>query len=105
MSASNSLILARQLTKRFGDLLAVDGIDFEVAKGEAFGLSVRVVTDHVQRVTPLSDGSFGWSGAFGTHFWVDPKEKVVGVLMVQTNNPNRQLDRDLENAVMQAIVE
>ncbi len=37
MSASNSLILARQLTKRFGDLLAVDGIDFEVAKGEAFG--------------------------------------------------------------------
>ena len=37
MSASNSLILARQLTKRFGDLTAVDGIDFEVAKGEAFG--------------------------------------------------------------------
>jgi hypothetical protein len=29
----------------------------------------------------------------------------VGVLMVQTNNPNRQLDRDFENAVMQAIVE
>jgi len=34
---SNSLILARQLTKKFGDLTAVDGIDFEVAKGEAFG--------------------------------------------------------------------
>jgi lipooligosaccharide transport system ATP-binding protein len=34
---SNSLIFARQLTKRFGDLTAVDGIDFEVAKGEAFG--------------------------------------------------------------------
>jgi len=31
------LIRARQLTKRFGDLTAVDGIDFEVAKGEAFG--------------------------------------------------------------------
>jgi lipooligosaccharide transport system ATP-binding protein len=34
---ANSLILARQLTKKFGDLTAVDGIDFEVAKGEAFG--------------------------------------------------------------------
>jgi len=34
---SNSLILARQLTKRFGDLTAVESIDFEVAKGEAFG--------------------------------------------------------------------
>ena len=37
VSDSPSLILARQLTKRFGDLTAVDGIDFEVAKGEAFG--------------------------------------------------------------------
>ena len=37
MSDPHSLILARQLTKRFGDLTAVDGIDFEVAKGEAFG--------------------------------------------------------------------
>ncbi len=37
MSNSHSLIRARQLTKRFGDLTAVDGIDFEVAKGEAFG--------------------------------------------------------------------
>jgi lipooligosaccharide transport system ATP-binding protein len=31
------LILARGLTKRFGELLAVDGVDFEVAPGEAFG--------------------------------------------------------------------
>jgi lipooligosaccharide transport system ATP-binding protein len=33
----SSLIHARGLTKRFGDLLAVDGIDFDVAPGEAFG--------------------------------------------------------------------
>ena len=31
------LILARNLTKRFGDFSAVSGIDFEVAQGEAFG--------------------------------------------------------------------
>jgi lipooligosaccharide transport system ATP-binding protein len=31
------LILARALTKRFGDFVAVDSIDFEVARGEAFG--------------------------------------------------------------------
>jgi lipooligosaccharide transport system ATP-binding protein len=37
VAASNSLILARALTKRFGDLTAVDGIDFEVARGESFG--------------------------------------------------------------------
>jgi lipooligosaccharide transport system ATP-binding protein len=32
-----SLIRARGLTKRFGDFTAVDGIDFDVAPGEAFG--------------------------------------------------------------------
>lgn len=31
------LIVAHQLVKRFGDFTAVDGIDVEVAKGEAFG--------------------------------------------------------------------
>ena len=36
-SSSGPLISARGLTKRFGDLTAVDGIDFEVSKGEAFG--------------------------------------------------------------------
>jgi CubicO group peptidase (beta-lactamase class C family) len=73
------------------------------ARGEAYGLSVRVVSDPLQRGTPLSAGSFGWSGAFGTHFWVDPKEKVVAVLMTQTSTPG--LNVDFENAVMQTIVE
>jgi CubicO group peptidase (beta-lactamase class C family) len=72
-------------------------------RGESYGLSVRVVNDPIQRGTALSSGSFGWSGAFGTHFWVDPKEKVVGVLMTQTSTPG--LNLDFENAVMQAIVE
>jgi CubicO group peptidase (beta-lactamase class C family) len=74
-------------------------------KGRSFGLSVQVVSDANAASYRVSDGSFGWDGAFGTHFWVDPKENVVGIMLVQTNNPNRELDRDFENAVMQAMVE
>jgi CubicO group peptidase (beta-lactamase class C family) len=70
--------------------------------GEGFGLSVRVVKDHVAGNSRLSDGSFGWSGAFGTHFWVDPKEEIVAVFMIQT--PIREMRPEFENAVMQAIV-
>ena len=51
----------------------------------------------------LSAGSFGWSGAYGTHFWVDPKEKIVAVLMTQT--ANNEARADFETAVMQSIVE
>ncbi len=35
--STGPLISARGLTKRFGDFTAVDGIDFDVAPGEAFG--------------------------------------------------------------------
>ena len=72
-------------------------------RGESFGLSVRVLTDPIQRGVALSTGSFGWSGAYGTHFWADPKEKVVAVLMTQT--ANGQARADFETMVMQAIVE
>ncbi|MBT8199555.1 MAG: ABC transporter ATP-binding protein, partial [Acidimicrobiia bacterium] len=34
---SDPLVVAKGLTKRFGDFVAVDNIDFEVRSGEAFG--------------------------------------------------------------------
>ena len=72
-------------------------------RGEGFGLSVRVINNSAQRNSFLSDGSFGWSGAYGTHFWVDPQRKIVGILMTQTSAQG--INPDFENAVMQAIVE
>jgi len=70
--------------------------------GEGFGLSVRVVRDAVKSGARVSDGSFGWSGAYGTHFWVDQKEDLIAVLMIQT--PVRDLRPEFENAVMQSII-
>ena len=35
---SEDLIVAKGLGKKFGDFIAVDGIDFSVRKGESFGL-------------------------------------------------------------------
>jgi lipooligosaccharide transport system ATP-binding protein len=37
VSSNGSMIYARGLVKRFGDLVAVDGIDLDVKRGEAFG--------------------------------------------------------------------
>jgi CubicO group peptidase (beta-lactamase class C family) len=75
------------------------------AKGRGFGLSVQVISDHIAANTAISNGSFGWDGAFGTHFWVDPREKIVGLFMVQASGPNREMNPDFENAVMQALID
>ena len=70
--------------------------------GEAFGLSMRVVNNPAARNTAVSQGTFGWSGAYGTHFWIDPKEKVIGILMAQT--PNQEIRGDFENAVAFSVM-
>jgi hypothetical protein len=67
------------------------------------GTALWAYLDNVTAGRRVSSGSFGWGGAFGTHFWVDRKEHLVGLLMVQESVA--QLRSDLENAVMQAIVE
>ena len=71
--------------------------------GEGYGLSVRVIENAIAGNHRISNGSFGWSGAYGTHFWVDPVEEIVAVMMIQT--PIRQMRPEFENAVMQAIVQ
>jgi len=97
-------LLSPKTVELMGSIFAPDTLPGR-PKGRSFGLSVQVINDAVLANTRISNGSYGWDGAFGTHFWVDPKEKIVGILMIQTDNPNRELNGDFENAVMQAIVE
>ncbi len=71
--------------------------------GEGYGLGVRHVSNRAARRTLVSDGSFGWSGAYGTHFWIDPQKKLVAILMLQT--PGQGRTEEFETAVMQALVD
>ena len=94
-------LLSPRLVELMGSVFAPDTLPGR-PKGESYGLSVRVVNDPVARNSFLTEGSFGWSGAYGTHFWVDRKEKLVAVVMTQTSN--QDFLRDFENMVMQAVV-
>jgi CubicO group peptidase (beta-lactamase class C family) len=66
-------------------------------------LSVDVVRDAPAAGLAVSNGSFGWAGAYGTRFWVDPKERMVTILMISTRVV--AVPRDFEYAVRQAMVE
>jgi CubicO group peptidase (beta-lactamase class C family) len=98
---NGKILLSPRTVEMMGSVHAPDTLPGR-PRGEGYGLSMRVVNDPVARNTFLSQGSFGWSGAYGTHFWIDPKEKIVAVLMTQTSN--NEIRGDFENAVMYALV-
>jgi CubicO group peptidase (beta-lactamase class C family) len=53
--------------------------EFWESRGWGFGVSIVVKRDDVF-ATP---GRFGWDGGYGTSWYVDPKEDLIGVLMTQ----------------------
>ena len=74
-----------------------------VGNGAQFGLGFRVVTDVGATQTLGSNGIYGWSGIYGTVFWVDPKEKLVAIMMVQ-RYPGSQVATAFQPLVYQALV-
>jgi CubicO group peptidase (beta-lactamase class C family) len=46
-----------------------------------FGLGFGVYTEKSELNTPAAAGSFDWAGMFASHFWIDPKNKIVAVFM------------------------
>ena len=54
--------------------------------GWGFGLGVSVITDVARTQLPGSDGEYGWNGAAGTTFWVDPEEELIAIQMTQLMN-------------------
>ena len=69
----------RILSEESVRLMRTASIPHGIMPGSAeWGLSMRVITDPNYRL-PL--GTFGWSGAYGTHFWIDPENQIIGIYM------------------------
>ena len=48
-----------------------------------FGLGFEIATEEGQAVLGISEGSFAWGGYFGTTYWADPEENIVGLIFMQ----------------------
>ena len=51
-----------------------------------WGYTVRVRSEALANVQELTPQSYGWSGAYNTHFWVDPQRKLSAVMMSNLDN-------------------
>jgi CubicO group peptidase (beta-lactamase class C family) len=83
-------ILAPETVK----LMTADALPYDVSfvgrsvgpdYGTTFGLGFAIRTSRTSSLSSPggSVGSFGWSGVWGTDFWVDPAQKVIAVQMIQ----------------------
>ncbi len=71
--------------------------------GYDMGLTVAVLEDIGVSELPGSVGEFNWAGAASTHFFVDPREKLVAVLMTQLFPDKYALRGELKMLTYQAL--
>jgi CubicO group peptidase (beta-lactamase class C family) len=50
-------------------------------KTRRFGLGLGILTEHAEKTLMIPAGSYGWDGMFASHYWTDPKNKMVVVFM------------------------
>lgn len=72
--------------------------------GYGFGLGFAVRLQDGFGFAPGSTGDAMWAGAWGTSFWIDPKEKLVGILMAQDLSNRFQTRMLFKNLVYGAMV-
>ena len=74
--------------------------------GYTFGLGFGLVNDAGTARDPLTPGTFSWGGAWGTIFWVDPVENMVGIMMTQiTSYSHLTVRQDVGVTAMQSIID
>jgi CubicO group peptidase (beta-lactamase class C family) len=56
-------------------------------EGYGFGLTFAVNLGPGKTATVGSEGEYRWGGAAGTTFWIDPKEHLIGVFLINVLPP------------------
>ena len=72
--------------------------------GFGFGLGFEVHTRLGDSALEGSVGEYGWSGAAGTTFWVDPKEELLAIYMVQASEGDTRFLRTQFRTMVQAAL-
>jgi len=68
-----------------------------------FGLTFAVNPGAGKSGEPASEGSYWWGGAAGTSFWIDPKEHMFGVFLINILPPNNSAAQQFQRMAYQAL--
>ncbi len=73
--------------------------------GEGFGYGFAVVDKPAATNNLGSKGIFYWAGAFNTHFYIDPNERLISIFFTQLSTFDFYYHNKLRQLVYQAIVD
>lgn len=85
------------------DMARFEALAPSAAMGQGFGLGFAVRTETGRNPLHGSAGDYFWGGAFGTYFWIDPKEQLYVVFMMQSPAARLPYRYLLRQMVYQAI--
>jgi len=84
----NGIRILSRTTIQF--MMANQIADFWGTSGSYYGLAFGVLDQRGQDMGGRgSAGSFEWGGYFNTQYFADPKEKIIGILMKQTQGTDK----------------
>ena len=72
--------------------------------GLGFGLGFEIRTSVGDSALPGSLGEYGWAGNAGTLFWIDPKEQLIAIYLVQVNDADRVMLRNQFRTMVQSAI-
>ena len=77
-------VLTPQTHKQFAQNMTGEMLVDMAGEGWGFGLGVAVLKDPKPTGVPMHAGTWGWSGVYGSSFFVDPKARLSVVILTNT---------------------
>ena len=77
------------MSDHLGSAIAIDPTWDMLPAGHGFGLGFAVRTQSGVAPFPGSLGTVHWGGIAGTSFWIDPKERLFAILLIQAPGQRR----------------
>ncbi len=95
----------RLLSRKTVELMTINHAEDRREEGDGFGLGFGIRTSMAAADGLASEGTFYWSGAYNTYFFIDPAEDLIGILLLQFAPYTDYYNRQFRQLVYQAIVD
>jgi CubicO group peptidase (beta-lactamase class C family) len=99
----------RILSAKTVDLITSNGLSASVLRARGGGMgwglaNVNVVVDPAGMKDSPNVGEYGWDGSAGTIFWIDPKDRLITILMTQNSPANPDSLRQRFKAIVRSAL-